>query len=83
MDYRYIDEEHLPVAVTMRQQEIAHLVAVLEAVTAENNSGVSIGGVSQWRIRDMAADLRGIHKRACERAASCFTALVKEHEASE
>ena len=83
MDYRYISEEDLPVAVTLRQQEIAHLAAILEAVAAENTSGTAVGGVSQWRIRDMAADLRAIHKQACERAAGCFAVLVKEHEASE
>ena len=83
MDYRYISEEDLPVAVTLTQREIAHLVAILEAVTAENTSGVAVGGVSQWRIRDMAADLRDIHKRACERAAGCFAVLAKGHEAKE
>ena len=83
MDYRYISEEDLPVAVTLTQREIAHLVAMLEAVTAENTSGVAVGGVAQWRIRDMAADLRDIHKRACERAAGCFAVLAKEHEAKE
>lgn len=83
MDYRYISEEDLPVAVTLTQREIAHLVAVLEAVAAENTSGHAIGGVSQWRVRDMATDLRAIHKRACERAADVFAVLVKEHAASE